>query len=1509
MKNRILLTLTVLLMFRFLPLNISLAQDVSVPDAILAAAIRDEIGNSITKQTMLNLTRLDVTNLGITNLSGLEHAKNLAILGASNNSISDISALSGLTKLTYLNLDHNSISDISDLSVLTKLTELYLQNNSISDISNLSGLTKLTRLWLTDNSITDISDLSGLTELTELEIGDNSTTDSADNSVSDISALSELTKLTRLYLFGNSVSDISALSELTKLTELILQKNSISNISALSKLTELKELDLRDNSISDISALSGLTKLYWLQLVDNSISNISVLSGLTALTTLYLSHNSISDISALSGLTKLTRLSIFDNSVTNISDLSGLTELIGLSVGYNSISDISDLSGLTNLYELDLRNTSISDISTLSGLTNLEYLYLDSNNISDLSDLSGLTKLTYLTLQNNNRLSYAAINTQIPALKAKGISVYFTNRTPSFLSSVSGSGQTALVNTALTEKFVAEVSDEANWTFEGVPVTFSVKPTDGSLSVTQTNTDANGRAETLLTLGNTAGTYTVTAKVGSLTTTWTATATTPLTPTSLVSVSGNGQTGIVGSDLSAPLVVRVLDQNGGVMSGQTVSFSVSPTDGSLNPTSGTTGSNGQTQTQLTLGSTAGTYTVTATVGTLTTKWTATATTPLTPTSLVSVSGDGQTGVVGSALTAPLVVRVLDQNGDAMSGQTVSFSVSPTDGSLNPTSGTSGSNGQTQTALTLGSTTGTYTVTAKVGSLTTTWTATATTPLTPTSLVSVSGNGQTGIVGSDLSAPFVVRVLDQNGDAMSGRTVTFSVNPSDGSLNPKNGTTDANGQTQTRLTLGNTPGTYTVTATVGSLTTRWTATATAPLTPTRLVSVSGDGQTGTVGNALAAPLVVRVLDQHGNVLSGRTVTFSVNPSDGSLNPKSGTTDSQGQAQTELTLGSTQGTYTVTATVGTLTATWTATATARPPVTLTPTRLISVSGDGQTATVGNALAAPLVVRVLDQNGDAMSGRTVTFSVNPSAGSLNPKSGTTDANGQTQTRLTLGNTPGTYTVTATVGTLTTRWTATTTAPLTPTRLVSVSGDGQTATVGNALAAPLVVRVLDQNGNAMSGQTVSFSVSPTDGSLNPTSGTTDANGQTQTLLTLGNTAGTYTVTATVGTLTTTWTATANPATDPVSKPDSAGNIQEENEESQQPPSNDQTTEEPPQVEQPTTPLSKLAAPGQIGFSELMFASKGGIGSLSQSIELYNNATTESVNLRDWQLIIEARDADGTHRHAVITFGDVQIPSGKTALIVTSAAQNFGGFSDVNIYNLFEHHYSEIEQNQHRNMVLGLSGFYLKLSDPEGNVSDIAGNLDGDAQTTDKPIWELPNAVQDAQNRVSFLRKYDKKGKIPLDGTKLENFKPTSELQLSVKSYWGRRTDIGNPGHRRERVALPVTLSVFRADHTDAGVVLKWTTESEVDNAGFYIYRSETKNGEYKVVTHTMIQGAGTTGERTKYTWTDTTAKPNTVYYYRIEDVSHAGEREQLATVRLRGFISATGKRTTRWVDLKMSD
>ena len=408
----------VLVLLSFLPLNLSLAQveEVSVPDANLAAAIRAVIGDSITTETILNLTELNANNRSITDLTGLEHAQNLTTLALARNTISDISPLSDLTNLTSLNIQENSISDISALADLTNLTFLSLAGNSISNISSLSDLTNLTFLSF------------------------------AWNSISDISVLEDLTKLTTLYLGGNSISDISVLEDLTNLADLYLAAMNISDISVLEDLTNLTDLDLDRNSISDISALAKLT----------------------ALTTLYLRQNSISDISTLAKLTALVDLGLEDNS--------------------------------------------ISDIPTLADLTNLTYLYLEDNSISDISPLLSRAPIHTVRI-DRNPLSYASINTHIPALEAEGFGVSFSPRDPTSLNPISGTGQVGSVNTALAAPFVVEVLDGENTAFEGVPVTWSITSGGGRLSVTTTTADADGEAETRLTFGATPGVTTVSVKV------------------------------------------------------------------------------------------------------------------------------------------------------------------------------------------------------------------------------------------------------------------------------------------------------------------------------------------------------------------------------------------------------------------------------------------------------------------------------------------------------------------------------------------------------------------------------------------------------------------------------------------------------------------------------------------------------------------------------------------------------------------------------------------------------------------------------------------------------------------------------------------------------------------------------------------------------------------------------------------------------------------------------------
>ena len=335
-----------------------------------------------------------------------------------------------------------------------------------------------------------------------------------------------------------------------------------------------------------------------------------------------------------------------------------------------------------------------------------------------------------------------------------------------------------------------------------------------------------------------------------------------------------------------------------------------------------------------------------------------------------------------------------------------------------------------------------------------------------------------------------------------------------------------------------------------------------------------------------------------------------------------------------------------------------------------------------------------------------------------------------------------------------------------------------------------------------------------------------------------------------------------------------------------------------------PNNPLVMQKYTGQISISEVMFTNKIGNRSVAQWIELSNNSATETVHLTGWKMTIESRSGK-QNRHIILEFKDMFILPRQTLLLISTSSRNTENVPESRIYNLIINHVTEILLSFGSNNLLTSDGFFLQLTTPDGTVVDTVGNLDGDSETQDTPIWDLPAGTTENGARSSMLRRYHQVSRRPLVGTETSSWRSATEAKLGKSTYYGDRTDVGSPAYTPGGI-LPVSLSHFRAEHTDAGVILNWTTESEIDNAGFHIYRSKTEDGEFKVVTPTMIQGAGTTGERNEYTWTDSAAKPNTVYYYRIEDVSYAGVREQLATVRLRGIVSASGKLTTMWSDLK---
>ncbi len=97
------------------------------------------------------------------------------------------------------------------------------------------------------------------------------------------------------------------------------------------------------------------------------------------------------------------------------------------------------------------------------------------------------------------------------------------------------------------------------------------------------------------------------------------------------------------------------------------------------------------------------------------------------------------------------------------------------------------------------------------------------------------------------------------------------------------------------------------------------------------------------------------------------------------------------------------------------------------------------------------------------------------------------------------------------------------------------------------------------------------------------------------------------------------------------------------------------------------------------------------------------------------------------------------------------------------------------------------------------------------------------------------------------------------------------------------------INLFSFIATPKAGKVILQWTTASEIDNAGFNIYRSEAEDGEYKKINNALIAAEGSSTQGASYEFIDGALRNRKTYYYKLEDIDLNG------TSTLHGPVSAT--------------
>ncbi|MBB1297131.1 Ig-like domain-containing protein [Pseudoalteromonas sp. SR41-7] len=530
-----------------------------------------------------------------------------------------------------------------------------------------------------------------------------------------------------------------------------------------------------------------------------------------------------------------------------------------------------------------------------------------------------------------------------------------------------------------------------------------------------------------------------------------------------VSLKGYSQTGETESNAvtaDSPLNLRAIltDNDGDVVASQRITFTLTDTVGALSQTSALTNIDGEAEVELMAGTVEGagevtaTYTIDGTTYTDSFSFSSTGDAGLNPNNEYVIQlqgfsqGDGSETNSVSGDTPIDLIATLTNNGNQVSGEVITFSLSGNVGSLNASSALTQTNGQAKVELTSGTIEGAGQVVASFNIDSVTYTSSfsfqsdgkeGNQPAYSLTLqgysngTEVQSNMVTSLVPLELRA-----TLLNDGTPVSSQSVNFSLASNIGVLNPSSGSvlTNSNGIATIELLAGNIEGASELSVTYVNNGVTYSSEAfdfESIIVEKAEITVSliaNDGSTTRNVDFLNPAVAQAQLLLNGEPGAFKLVAFNLSGL-GTINPSNGTalTNEEGIAKVDLLAGTEAGAGSITAEyIDSDNTSYTAEA-----FTYTTAGDSPAQGDADNFTIDLSLISSTTLiqtseisandnglvqaLVLDSNGDPVVGEVVSFS--STLGSLLPSSGTalTNTNGIATLNLAPGTIEGAGNVTA--------------------------------------------------------------------------------------------------------------------------------------------------------------------------------------------------------------------------------------------------------------------------------------------------------------------------------------------------------------------------------------------------------------------------------------------------------------------------------------------------------------